>query len=55
MTKLSDDCGSTLRFTGAMVGICAQDLGGTYQPADFDYFELKDLTPTSSADVISNG
>ena len=43
MTKISDDYGSTLRFTGAMVGICAQDLGGTYQPADFDYFELKDL------------
>jgi beta-xylosidase len=44
MTKISDDYGSTLRFTGAMVGISAQDLGGTYLPADFDYFELKNLT-----------
>jgi xylan 1,4-beta-xylosidase len=41
MTKISDDYGSTLRFTGAMVGICAQDLEGTRAVADFDYFELK--------------
>jgi len=39
MSKLSDDFGSTLRFTGAMVGICAQDLGGTHAVADFDYFD----------------
>ncbi len=38
MSKLSDDFGSTLRFTGAMVGLCAQDLGGTRAIADFDYF-----------------
>jgi xylan 1,4-beta-xylosidase len=39
MSKLSDDYGSTLRFTGAMVGLCAQDLGGTRALADFDYFD----------------
>ncbi len=38
-SKLSDDYGSTLRFTGAMVGICAQDVGGTHAIADFDYFD----------------
>lgn len=43
LTKISDDYGSTLRFTGAMVGLCSQDLGGTYQQADFDYFEIKPL------------
>jgi len=26
-------------FTGAFVGMCCQDLAGTAQPADFDYFE----------------
>lgn len=41
MAKLSDDYGSTLRFTGAMVGLCAQDLGGTFKSADFDYFEMR--------------
>lgn len=41
--SLSDDYGSSLRFIRAMVGICAQDLRGTYQPADFDYFEIKSL------------
>jgi beta-xylosidase len=38
MSRLSDDYGSTLRFTGAMIGVCAQDVGGTRAPADFDYF-----------------
>ncbi|WP_328492668.1 glycoside hydrolase family 43 protein [Streptomyces sp. NBC_00414] len=41
--KLSDDHGSRLRFTGAFVGVCAQDLGGTRTPADFDWFELREL------------
>lgn len=40
-SKLSDDYGSTLRFTGAMVGVCAQDLGGTRMRADFDYFDYR--------------
>ena len=44
-SKLSDDYGSTLRFTGAMIGVCAQDVGGTNAIADFDYF---DYQPASS-------
>lgn len=43
-SKLSDDYGSRLRFTGAFVGVCAQDLGGTGAVADFDSFSLIDLT-----------
>ncbi|NGO10294.1 glycoside hydrolase family 43 protein [Streptomyces sp. HC44] len=42
-SKLSDDYGNRLRFTGAFVGISAQDLGGTRAPADFDWFEVRDL------------
>jgi xylan 1,4-beta-xylosidase len=26
-------------FTGAFVGMACQDMAGTLQPADFDYFE----------------
>ena len=44
LSKLSDDYGSTLRFTGAMVGVCVQDLGGTYMAADFDYFDYQPVT-----------
>jgi xylan 1,4-beta-xylosidase len=40
-SKLSDDYGSTLRFTGAMVGLCAQDLNGTHAVADFDCFHYE--------------
>lgn len=40
-SKLSDDYGSTLRFTGAMIGLCAQDLNGTHAVADFDYFDYR--------------
>jgi beta-xylosidase len=40
-SKLSDDYGAGLHFTGAMVGLCAQDLGGSRQPADFDYFDYR--------------
>ncbi|HEU6448599.1 MAG TPA: glycoside hydrolase family 43 protein [Verrucomicrobiae bacterium] len=40
-SKLSDDYGTGLHFTGAMVGICAQDIGGEKTPADFDYFDYK--------------
>ncbi len=39
-TKLSDDYGQGLHFTGAFVGLCAQDLGGTNAVADFDYFSV---------------
>jgi xylan 1,4-beta-xylosidase len=40
-SKLSDDYGQGLHFTGAFVGLCAQDLGGTKVHADFDYFTLR--------------
>lgn len=40
-SKLSDDYGTGLHFTGAMVGVCAQDLGGWKTPADFDYFDYR--------------
>ena len=38
-SKLSDDYGAGLHFTGAMVGVCAQDVGGGMLNADFDYFD----------------
>jgi len=44
-SKLSDDYGSTMRFTGAMVGLCAQDVGGTNAVADFDYFNYQPTKP----------
>lgn len=40
-SKLSDDYGRALHFTGAFVGLCAQDLGGTGATADFTRFELR--------------
>jgi len=40
-SKLSDDYGSTLRFTGSMVGLCAQDVAGTRAVADFDHFDYQ--------------
>ena len=40
-SKLSEDYGRGLHFTGAFVGICAQDIAGTKKHADFDYFEMK--------------
>jgi xylan 1,4-beta-xylosidase len=41
-SKLSDDYGQGLHFTGAFVGLCAQDLSGMRKTADFDYFEMKE-------------
>jgi len=38
-SKLSDDYGAALHFTGAMVGLCAQDLSGLRITADFDFFD----------------
>ena len=32
-------------FTGAMAGLCVQDLGGTRAVADFDYFEYRTGQP----------
>jgi xylan 1,4-beta-xylosidase len=42
-SKLSDDYGQGLHFTGAMVGLCAQDVGGARRAADFDYFDFRPL------------
>ncbi|WP_438482336.1 glycoside hydrolase family 43 protein [Oleiharenicola lentus] len=39
-TKLSDDYGTGLHFTGTLVGICVQDLAEHKATADFDYFVL---------------
>lgn len=39
-SKISDDYGSALRFTGGMIGVCAQDVAGTRRTADFDFFKL---------------
>jgi len=40
-SKLSDNYENTLRFTGAMVGLCAQDVGGANALADFDYYDYR--------------
>jgi xylan 1,4-beta-xylosidase len=40
-SKLSDDYGTALHFTGVMVGLCAQDVGGAKLHADFDYFDYR--------------
>lgn len=45
-SKLSDDYGTGLHFTGAFVGLCAQDLGGAGVTADFSHFDLTVLDPT---------
>jgi len=39
-SKLSDDYGAGLHFTGAFAGLCAQDLGGNGVIAEFASFEL---------------
>jgi xylan 1,4-beta-xylosidase len=38
-SKISDDYGSILHFTGAYVGLCCQDLKDHCLHADFDYFD----------------
>lgn len=40
---LSDEACSQGWFTGAMVGICCQDLTGFGKYADFDFFEYKEM------------
>lgn len=42
-SKLSDEYVSRSCFTGAFVGICVQDLGGTRRHADFDYFAYREI------------
>ena len=39
-SRLSDDYGQGLHFTGAFVGLCAQGLRGTRTAADFARFSL---------------
>jgi xylan 1,4-beta-xylosidase len=41
ITTLSDEFCQEGGFTGAFVGICAQDLSGRRAVADFDYFEYR--------------
>lgn len=38
-----DESGGDAHFTGAFVGLCCQDLSGRRLPADFDYFEYREL------------
>jgi len=46
-SKLSDDYGAGMHFTGAFIGICAQDLNGSRAVADFDYFSLENVESES--------
>ncbi|OAS23479.1 glycoside hydrolase family 43 protein [Paenibacillus oryzisoli] len=41
--NLADSYAKKLSFTGAFVGLCAQDLRGTRLQADFDFFDYKEL------------
>jgi xylan 1,4-beta-xylosidase len=41
--KLSDEYCGGLGFTGTFIALCAQDLSGNRLPADFDYFEYREL------------
>jgi xylan 1,4-beta-xylosidase len=51
-TKLSDDYGSGLRFTGAFVGLCAVDLDRQQLIAGFDHFEL--INTASATEVVGD-
>lgn len=39
-SKLSDDYGCTLHFTGAMLGVACRDVAGQRAYAEFEFFEL---------------
>lgn len=41
ISNLSDEGADYIRFTGAFVGICVQDLSGQKKHADFNYFSYK--------------
>jgi len=43
--RLSDDYCLGLSFTGTFIALCAQDLSGTRQCADFDYFLYREGAP----------
>eukprot|EP00667_Euglena_gracilis_P008709 EG_transcript_8833 len=49
-SKLSDDYCRGWCFTGAFVGLCAQDLTGSGFHADFQYLDHEDLEPPSSGE-----
>ena len=40
---LSDEACNEGWFTGAMIGLCCQDMTGSRWQADFDYFRMKNL------------
>lgn len=42
-SKLSDDYGQGLHFTGAFIGLAAHDVAGQRAFADFDYFTLQNV------------
>jgi xylan 1,4-beta-xylosidase len=42
-TCLSDDYGSALRFTGAFTGLAAVDSHTGRMPADFAFFEIRQI------------
>ena len=42
--KLSDDYCSGLSFTGTFIALCAQDLSGARQHADFDFFVYRETS-----------
>ena len=41
--RISDEHIETSAFTGAFIGMCAQDMSGFSKYADFEYFEYKEL------------
>ena len=41
---LTDEHAAPFGFTGAMVGLACQDLSGGRRPADFDWFEYRELS-----------
>lgn len=46
---LSDDFSDYVRFTGTFIGLCAQDLSGSRQHADFDYFSYRETDEIAKA------
>jgi xylan 1,4-beta-xylosidase len=46
-TKLSDDYGGAMRFTGPMIGICCQDLNEASAWADFGPLTMQDHSPAA--------
>ena len=42
-SRLSDEYCKDGCFTGAFAGLCCQDISGASIPADFDFFEFKEL------------